>query len=200
MPELTIRDHVLAGLEVGHLHAAMAILVVPAVAGKVPWLSQLHCLAGHTQHLILWKVLAHLRPKASGRLEARWAQPRPGCWNLHQVTGRLPEEYRAGFEVDGFVLRAHEDGPQRVIPGDLRRRSAVIVLEIGMSRNDLTHDFVGLLPVLLDLLHRRPDHVIFAHVIPKHLVDSNLHHRLHVRVHCILQHSSYPQLIDVGGR
>mmetsp|Transcript_13414 Transcript_13414/g.31937 ORF Transcript_13414/g.31937 Transcript_13414/m.31937 type:complete len:250 (+) Transcript_13414:1785-2534(+) len=175
----------------------MAILVVPAVAGKVSRLSQLNCLAGHPQHLILWKVLTHLRPKASGRLEARWVQPRPGCRDLHQVAGRLPEEHRAGLKVDGFVLHAHEDGPQRVIPGDLHRRSAVVILEIGMSGNDLAHDFVDLLPVLLDLLHGRPDHVILVHVIPKHLVDSNLHDRLHVRVHCVLQHSSHPQLVDV---
>ena len=35
-----------------------------------------------------------------------------GAAHLHQVAGRLPEEHRAGLKVDGFVLHAHEDGPE----------------------------------------------------------------------------------------
>ena len=84
-----------------------------------------------------------------------------------EVEGELADEDGGGLEVDALVLEAHDDGPGGVVDADGEGPRAV--------EDHVLDDGVHLAAVLGDAAHLGPLHVVFAEVVPRHLVDAGLH-------------------------
>ena len=71
------------------------------------------------------------------------------------------------------------------------------ILQARMVQNGIRNNLVDLLSILMDLSHRRPDHFILVHIIPKHFIYADFKNGLEIRIDGLVQDASEPKLVDV---
>lgn len=96
------------------------------------------------------------------------------------------------------MLETHEQGPHRMRLIDSHR--SVGIIQARMVLNHINNGVVDLLTVFMDLPDSRPEHISHQHVIPKHLIYTNLKDRFEVRIDRFVQYTCDTELIDVQTR
>src|SRR4051812_19549027 len=95
-------------------------------------------------------------------------QRRELCRSLYQSRGQFPDEDRSGFEVNAFMFKTHEQGPEWRIHSD----GSMPALKLAVILDKVGDQGINLLPILPARVQIRPIHLVFGKVIPAHFIDT----------------------------
>ena len=177
--KLPVGDEIAASLESSNAGCMDTELVVPAVDGIARRPAKTH--VG--------------RRNGDQRIRRRFrgfTARRPGRMRLDVLERVLADQHRRGFQVDSFVLDAHQDDPPRVAPGDREGQR--------LAADQLLNRRSNRLAIGPDLVHTRPLVTALVEIIPTHFVDTDGKHRFETRVDALLDPAGQQQLVDEESR
>ena len=95
--------------------------------------------------------------------------------------------------MDPFVLDAHQDHPERIVPMNRHRQ--------GQGPDGLVDNAANGITIGPDFVHGRPVVVRGVEVVPGHLIDADGEHRFEAGIDPLVRDLGDDQLVDVeGGR
>ena len=97
--------------------------------------------------------------------------------------------------MNSLVFETHKERPEGMFLVDLDR--TVRIVERRVSHDGIHYTLVDALAVFVHFRNGWPQHVVFVHVIPQHLVDTDLEDAFEVWVHGLCNHTRYTKLVDV---
>lgn len=114
------------------------------------------------------------------------------------MVGSLAEQNTTCLEVNSLMFESHEERPHGMVLVDNNGSLAVVQ---GWMRHDCIDDrLVNPLAIFVDFCDSRPNHVVLMHVIPEHLVDTNLKDTLEIGIDWLGKNTSDAKLVDVKTR
>ena len=95
-----------------------------------------------------------------------------------------------------LVLEPHEQRPHRVVL-IYNQAFTILAFQTGMIHDYINDGIVDILSIFIDFANRRPEHIIFVHIIPKHFVDADLKDGLEVGVDGFGEYACDAEFVDI---
>eukprot|EP00048_Salpingoeca_helianthica_P002629 m.58914 g.58914 ORF g.58914 m.58914 type:complete len:547 (+) comp12214_c0_seq1:992-2632(+) len=188
---LAVGDFKLVGGKGSHGDLLLTVFVVPAKGGPAAGLAQGDVAGIDVDPFILGVVHAFLGVGHVLDGVGRGVVGREVLGALDEVDWKLANKHRAGLDMDALVLKAKHHGPELALV------QVADGIKFGVLVDARRNRLVDLLTILSAFFNRRPLHVILAHVVPAHFIDSRLKDALKVRVDLPGNQAGHAELVDV---
>ena len=100
----------------------------------------------------------------------------------------LADQHRRSFQMNPFMLDAHDDGPPRILPVQGQSQRSMF--------KDVQDQGTYLMTIIADFLHGRPVIMYFIQIVPAHLVYTDCEDTFKMRIYAFANQLAEQQFID----
>mmetsp|Transcript_2902 Transcript_2902/g.5017 ORF Transcript_2902/g.5017 Transcript_2902/m.5017 type:complete len:234 (-) Transcript_2902:497-1198(-) len=186
-----VRNHVFTGKKIRNIHCSFSIFIVPPIRWEIGGFAKIHSVFLDSNHRICRVVdtFHGIRRRRILVIVSRRVDRRPAAWFLNQVVWSLTKKNGTRFEMNALVFKSHKQCPHWMRLVDFDRPIGIV--QTRMIHDGIRNYVIDLFPVFMNFTDGRPQHVVLVHIIPQHLINSNLKNAFEVCVYRLLQNTSH---------